>query len=111
MHRSAARSGRHRAPETKAGLLAGQRAQWPTCSSVYAPKTCRPSIQVWLIPMSEIFCGEKQILDKTKNVLAFMDDPALSRVVGKLKRARSLASFAALLESLEEKEIRARQRR
>ena len=49
----------------------------------------------------ELFCGEQQVLDKAKNVLAFLDQPELARPIGKLKRARSLASFADLLEQIE----------
>jgi tRNA-dihydrouridine synthase len=44
----------------------------------------------------ELFCGEQQVLDKTKNVLAFLDRPEFARQIGKLKRARSLAAFSDL---------------
>ena len=50
---------------------------------------------------TELFCGEKQVLDKTKNVLAFFDQPELARPIGKMKRAKSIASFKDLIESIE----------
>ena len=49
----------------------------------------------------KLFRGEKQVLDKTKNVLAFLDQPEFARPIGKLKRARSLAAFSDLLEKIE----------
>jgi len=49
----------------------------------------------------QIFCGEKQVLDKAKNVLAFLDQPAFARPIGKLKRARSLAAFTDLIARVE----------
>jgi tRNA-dihydrouridine synthase B len=49
---------------------------------------------------SLLFCGEKQILDKTKNVVAFIDDPAFTRQVSEMKRAKSLAALTTLIEAL-----------
>lgn len=49
----------------------------------------------------KLFCGEKQVLDKAKNVLAFLDQPEFTRPIGKLKRARSLAAFCDLLAQIE----------
>jgi hypothetical protein len=49
----------------------------------------------------KLFCGEKQVLDKAKNVLAFLDQPEFTRPIGKLKRARSLAAFYDLLAQIE----------
>jgi tRNA-dihydrouridine synthase len=49
----------------------------------------------------KLFCGEKQVLDKAKNVLAFIDQPEFIRPIGKLKRARSLAAFCDLLAQIE----------
>ena len=49
----------------------------------------------------ELFCGERQVLDKAKNVLAFLDQPEFARPIGKLKRAGSLAAFSDLLEQVE----------
>lgn len=49
---------------------------------------------------SKLFCGERQILDKVKNVLAFIDDQALCKQIGKMKRARSIAAMTALIEAI-----------
>jgi tRNA-dihydrouridine synthase len=48
----------------------------------------------------ELFCGEAQVLGKVKEVLAFMDDPDFAGEIKKMKRARSVKSFAALIEEL-----------
>jgi tRNA-dihydrouridine synthase len=48
-----------------------------------------------------LFCGERQVLDKTKNVLAMLDYPDFSRQLGKMKRAKSLAAVADLVAGLE----------
>jgi len=47
-----------------------------------------------------IFAGNDQVLWKLKEVLAYLEDPALARLVGKMKRARSLARFESLLARL-----------
>ena len=54
-----------------------------------------------LVRYQELFCGEKQVLDKAKNVLAFLDQPEFARPIGKLKRAGSLAAFSDLLARIE----------
>ncbi len=41
----------------------------------------------------ERFCGEKQVLDKIKNVLVFIDDPDLAPLVKKLRKSRRLPAF------------------
>jgi tRNA-dihydrouridine synthase len=51
---------------------------------------------------SEIFCGEKQILDKFKNVLAFIDNPLLVKQVTTMKRASSIAVLSHQIETLGE---------
>lgn len=48
----------------------------------------------------ELFCGEKQILDKLKNVLFFVDQPAFSKQVCKMKRVRSIAAMTDLIEAI-----------
>ncbi len=42
---------------------------------------------------TEMFSGERQVLDKMKNVLCFIDRSELSRPIGRLKRTRSLVAF------------------
>lgn len=51
---------------------------------------------------SELFCGDKQILDKVKNVLAFIDDPVFAKLIGKMKRVNSIPSLTALIARLGE---------
>lgn len=53
-----------------------------------------------LIRYSKLFCGERQILDKTKNVVAFIDDPAFSKLVIKMKRAKSIAALTTLIDTI-----------
>ena len=53
-----------------------------------------------LIRYSELFCGERQILDKTKNVVAFIDDPAFTKLVSKMKRAKSIVTLTALIDTI-----------
>lgn len=48
----------------------------------------------------EHFCGERQVLAKAKEILALIEDPDLSRPLRELKRCRSVAAFAACLETL-----------
>ena len=48
-----------------------------------------------------LFCGEKQVLDKAKNLLAFLDQPEFARQIGKMQRARSLAAFTDLATQIE----------
>ena len=49
---------------------------------------------------SDLFCGERQILDKVKNVLSFIDTPAFSKRITKMKRVHNLADLSALIEAL-----------
>lgn len=49
----------------------------------------------------ELFCGERQILDKIKNVISFIDTPAFSRQITNMKRVNSVADLTALIEELQ----------
>ena len=49
---------------------------------------------------SELFCGQRQILDKVKNVLSFIDTPAFSKRITKMKRVNNLDDLASLIEAL-----------
>jgi tRNA-dihydrouridine synthase B len=53
-----------------------------------------------LTSYSRLFCGEKQVLDKFKHVLAFIDVPYLSSPVSKMKRSGSIVALAAQIENL-----------
>jgi tRNA-dihydrouridine synthase len=48
----------------------------------------------------ELFCGERQILDKVKNVLSFIDNPDFAQQITKMKRVNKLADLSALIEGL-----------
>jgi len=48
----------------------------------------------------EHFCGERQALMKLKDLLNFIPDPSHQRVLGKMKRAQSLARFEELLNNI-----------
>jgi len=49
---------------------------------------------------SELFCGDRQILDKVKNVLSFIDTPTFSKRITKMKRVNNLTDLATLIEAL-----------
>jgi len=46
------------------------------------------------------FCGEKQVLDKFKNVLLFVDHPDFAEVVKKMRKCRRLADLEAAVVEL-----------
>lgn len=48
----------------------------------------------------ELFCGETQVLNKVKEILAFIDDDELQRPVGKLRKARTFEAFREALDEL-----------
>lgn len=49
---------------------------------------------------SKLFCGERQVLDKIKNVVDFIVNPAFSKQVGKMKRAKSIDTLATLIDAI-----------
>lgn len=54
-----------------------------------------------LVRYRELFCGERQILDKVKNVLSFIDTPTFSKRITRMKRVNTLADLTALIKALE----------
>jgi tRNA-dihydrouridine synthase B len=48
----------------------------------------------------EIFCGDAQVLGKLKAVLSTMDDPACETAHKRLRRAKNLPAFTAVLDEL-----------
>ncbi len=48
-----------------------------------------------------LFCGERQILDKFKHVLVFIEGPGVARQIGRMKRATSLAELARWIDALD----------
>jgi tRNA-dihydrouridine synthase len=53
-----------------------------------------------LIRYRELFCGEKQVLDKVKNVLMFIDTPDFSAQISQMKRVRSITAMTDMIEAL-----------
>jgi tRNA-dihydrouridine synthase len=49
----------------------------------------------------ELFCGDRQILDKVKNVLSFIDIPAFSRQITRMKRVNNINDLSILIEALQ----------
>ncbi|HZV82331.1 MAG TPA: tRNA-dihydrouridine synthase family protein [Geobacteraceae bacterium] len=48
----------------------------------------------------ELFCGDTQVLGKLKAIVSHMDDTELAKTLKELRRAKTLAGFAALLAKL-----------
>lgn len=51
---------------------------------------------------SALFCGEKQILDKFKNVLVFIEARSFARHINKMKRVKSIAGMSEMIEELKQ---------
>ncbi|KAB0672545.1 tRNA-dihydrouridine synthase family protein [Oryzomonas sagensis] len=49
----------------------------------------------------ELFCGETQVLNKVKGVLATFDDADFDKAVRQLRKAKTMAAFSARLTELE----------
>ena len=49
---------------------------------------------------SGVFCGDKQVLDKFKNVLIFIDAPAFEKHLGKMKRVGTIDKMAEMIEAI-----------
>jgi tRNA-dihydrouridine synthase len=49
----------------------------------------------------EMFCGEAQILNKVKGVLATMDDPPFARELKQLRKATTIRAFTTIVAGLE----------
>lgn len=47
-----------------------------------------------------MFCGEKQVLDKFKNALIFIDKPDFARHLGKMKRVKTMAKMREMIEGI-----------
>ena len=54
-----------------------------------------------LLPLySKLFCGDTQVLNKVKGVVASVEDPELDRELKKLKRSKTLQAFREVVEEL-----------
>ena len=69
-----------------------------------APAARRRELHAYLGELAagyrELFCGEAQVLAKLKEVLAFIAEPELAGTVRELRRSKTLAAFASVLDEL-----------
>jgi len=61
----------------------------------------RRYLQELLSRYGELFCGETQVLNKVKGVLATFDDADFEQAVRQLRKARTMPAFCARLAELE----------
>ncbi len=48
----------------------------------------------------QLFCGDTQVLNKVKEIIAYLDDPELAKPLKELRRAKTLRAFEAALHGL-----------
>ena len=53
-----------------------------------------------LIRYGRLFCGDTQVLKKVKEIIAYLDDPELSKPLKELRRAKTVRAFEAALHGL-----------
>ncbi|MBV5340790.1 MAG: tRNA-dihydrouridine synthase family protein [Deltaproteobacteria bacterium] len=53
-----------------------------------------------LIRYGQMFCGDTQVLNKVKEILAYLDDPELSKRLKELRRAKTVRAFEAALHGM-----------
>ncbi len=53
-----------------------------------------------LIRYGRLFCGDTQVLSKVKEIIAYLDDPELSKPLKELRRAKTVRAFEAALHGL-----------
>ncbi len=58
-------------------------------------------LQELLVRYQELFCGDRQILYKMKEVLSHITDPSFSKQLRNLKKTKSIAEFSELLNVLQ----------
>lgn len=47
-----------------------------------------------------LFCGDTQVLNKVKEIIAYLDEPELSKSLKELRRAKTVRAFEAALQGL-----------
>jgi len=57
-------------------------------------------LQQIMVRYGRLFCGDMQVLGKLKAIISQMNDPQLADSLKELRRAKTLAAFAARLEGL-----------
>ena len=53
-----------------------------------------------LTSYGQLFCGDTQVLNKVKEIIAYLDDPELSKTLKELRRAKTVRAFEAALHGL-----------
>ncbi len=53
-----------------------------------------------LIRYGQLFCGDTQVLNKIKEIIAYLDDPELAKLLKELRRAKTVRAFEAALHWL-----------
>ncbi len=64
----------------------------------------RPELGRYLREMlsryGQLFCGDTQVLNKIKEIIAYLDDPELAKPLKELRRAKTVRAFEAALHGL-----------
>lgn len=53
-----------------------------------------------LIRYGQMFCGDTQVLNKIKEIIAYLDEPELAKPLKEMRRAKTLRAFEAALHGL-----------
>jgi tRNA-dihydrouridine synthase len=53
-----------------------------------------------LLRYDKLFCGETQVLNKVKEIIAYLDEPELAKPLKELRRAKTMRAFEAALHGL-----------
>jgi len=48
----------------------------------------------------QLFCGDTQVLNKVKEIIAYLDDPELAKPLKEMRRAKTLRAFETALLGL-----------
>jgi tRNA-dihydrouridine synthase len=74
------------------------RNKYPAVSS---PEERRLELRKYLLSLvqvyQELFCGEQQVLAKTKEILAFIPEPEYKNLIRQLRKSKKVSSFIELL--------------
>ncbi|MHB8057453.1 MAG: tRNA dihydrouridine synthase [Desulfuromonadaceae bacterium] len=54
-----------------------------------------------LIRYGQLFCGDTQVLNKIKEIIAYLDDPELSKPLKEMRRAKTVRAFETALLGLD----------
>lgn len=53
-----------------------------------------------LVRYGQLFCGDTQVLNKIKEIIAYLDEPELSKPLKEMRRAKTVRAFEAALHGL-----------